>query len=144
MTQAKGPMADLVRDEYADEARERWGHTDAWRESARRTRGYSKDDWGRIRAEGDNVFKRMAALMAEGASPVSGAAMDLAEAHRRHVDRWFYACTSDMHRGLATMYTSDPRFTNYFEERSEGLAAFVAEAIRANATRFEGRSGQDT
>lgn len=36
---------------HAEEARERWGSTDAYRESARRTRGYTKADW-RIGAEG--------------------------------------------------------------------------------------------
>ena len=28
--------------EYEDEARERWGHTDAYRESARRTQAYGE------------------------------------------------------------------------------------------------------
>ncbi|WP_419165171.1 TipAS antibiotic-recognition domain-containing protein [Candidatus Palauibacter sp.] len=127
----------------ADEAWERWGHTDAWQESVQRTRGYTEDDWARIRAESDGVFKRMAALMADGVRPASAAAMDLAEAHRRHIDRCFYACSPDMHRGLAAMYTADPRFTAYFEERHEGLAAFVADAIQANAARPADRSGQD-
>ncbi|WP_419942063.1 TipAS antibiotic-recognition domain-containing protein [Candidatus Palauibacter sp.] len=127
----------------ADEARERWGHTDAWRESVQRTRGYSEDDWARIRAESDQVFEHMAALMADGVRPTSAAAMDLAEAHRRHIDRWFYPCSPDMHRGLASMYTADPRFTAYFEERHEGLSAFVADAIRANATRAREQSERD-
>ena len=126
-----------------DEARQRWGHTDAWRESVRRTRGYSEDDWARIRAEGDEVFERMAALMAAGASPESAAVTDLAEAHRRHIARWFYPCDPDMHRGLAALYTADSRFTEYFEARHEGLAAFVAEAIRANAARSGERCGPD-
>ena len=128
---------------FDDEGRERWGHTSAWRESVRRTRGYTENDWARIRAESDEVFGRMAALMAEGTSPTSAAAMDLAESHRRHIDRWFYACSPDMHRGLASMYTADPRFSAYFEERHEGLAAFVADAIDANAARPADRSGQD-
>ncbi|WP_419161625.1 TipAS antibiotic-recognition domain-containing protein [Candidatus Palauibacter sp.] len=127
----------------ADEARERWGHTDAWQKSVQRTRGYTEDDWARIRAQSDGVFERMAALMADGVRPTSAAAMDLAEAHRRHIDRWFYACTPDMHRGLASMYTADPRFTAYFEERHAGLAAFVADAIRANAARFRARSARN-
>ena len=120
---------DVRQAEYAEEARERWGHTDAWRESVQRTRGYTEDDWARIRAESDEVFGRMAARMAEGTSPTSAVAMDLAEAHRRHIDRWFYACSPDMHRGLASMYTADPRFTAYFEERHAGLAAFVADSV---------------
>ncbi len=136
-------MAVVDPGSFADEARERWGHTDAWRESVRRTRGYTEDDWARIRAESDEVFGRMAALMAEGTSPTSAAAMDLAESHRRHIDRWFYGCSPDMHRGLASMYTADARFTEYFEERHEGLAAFVADAIQANAECARERSGQD-
>ncbi|WP_423930400.1 TipAS antibiotic-recognition domain-containing protein [Candidatus Palauibacter sp.] len=135
MSQAKGPSVDPALDQYADEARERWGHTDAWRESVQRTRGYSEDDWARIRAESDKVFGRMAELIADGVSPTAAAAMDLAEAHRRHIDRWFYPCSPDMHRRLASMYTADPRFSAYFEERHEGLAVFVAGAIRANAAR---------
>ena len=127
----------------ADEARERWGHTDAWRESVQRTRGYSEDDWARIRAESDQVLERIAALMADGVRPTSAAAMDLAEAHRRHIDRWFYACSPDMHRGLASMYTADPRFSAYFEEPHEGLSAFVADAIRANAARARAQSERD-
>ena len=53
MAQAKGPTVDPSHAEYAEEARERWGQTDAWRESVQRTRGYSEDDWARIRAESD-------------------------------------------------------------------------------------------
>jgi hypothetical protein len=45
-----------------------------------------------------------------------------------------------MHAGLADMYESDPRFTAHYEERAEGLAAFVATAIRANAVRAEDES----
>src|ERR1700754_4567512 len=42
--------------DFADhqaEAERRWGETDAWRESVRRTAAYSKDDWLAIRAEAD-------------------------------------------------------------------------------------------
>ncbi len=136
-------MAVVDPGSFADEVRERWGHTDAWRESVQRTRGYTEDDWARIRAESDEVFGRMAALMAEGTSPTSAAAMDLAASHRRHIDRWFYACSPDMHRGLASMYTADPRFSAYFEERHAGLAAFAADAIDANADRFRERTARD-
>ena len=40
-----------------------------------------------------------------------------------------------MHAGLAGMYVADPRFTEHFEKRGEGLAMFVREAILANAAR---------
>ena len=128
---------------YADEARARWGHTRAWRESARRTRGYSEEDWARIRAESDGILARLAALLGDGTSPAAAAAMDLAEEHRLHIDRWFYPCDHDMHRGLAELYTADARFADHFEAHGPGLAVFVADTIRANAGRAQGASPPD-
>ena len=143
MTSSDVTDREFATMEYAEEARARWGHTEAWRESARRTRGYSDEDWVRVRAESDEVYERMAALLAEGARPESAAARELAEAHRRHIDRWFYPCGYDAHRGLAELYTSDPRFAEHFECRREGLSAFVADAIRANAARADARHERD-
>jgi len=40
-----------------------------------------------------------------------------------------------MHVGLAAMYEADPRFTKHYEDRAQGLAGYVAAAIRANADR---------
>ena len=36
------------------------------------------------------------------------------------------------------MYVSDPRFTASFDKHAEGLAAYLAEAIRANTARAGG------
>ena len=125
-------LEDFDHDRYEDEVRKRWGDSDTYRESMRRTRRYGKDDWARIEEEGEAVFARMAELMAEGARAAGRTAMDLAEEHRCHIDRWFYPCTHEMHASLAEMYTADARFTEYFEKRALGLAAFVRAAIRAN------------
>lgn len=65
--------------------------------------------------------------------------MDLAERHRRFIIGNFYECTGEMHRGLAALYVSDPRFTATFEQAAEGLARYVHDAICANASRREGR-----
>ena len=128
-------LEDFDHEQYEEEARERWGDSNAYKESMRRTRRYSKDDWTRIKAEGEEVMARLAALLEEGALSVSRAARELAEEHRHHIDRWFYPCSHAMHAGLADMYVADPRFTDYFEKRGEGLASFFREAILANAAR---------
>ena len=49
--------------EYEAEAEARWGDTGAYRESARRARGYSKDDWARFTAESDAVNDAVATLL---------------------------------------------------------------------------------
>ena len=82
--------------------------------------GRRLDDWAAIRAEGDSVVAALADLLAEGADATGCAGMDLAEAHRCHIDRWFYPCTHDMAGHIAAMYTADPRFTAYFEKRGGG------------------------
>jgi MerR family transcriptional regulator, thiopeptide resistance regulator len=120
---------------HANEVYARWGQTDEYAESLRRARGYSKEDWHRVQQEGGANEARMAALLAAGADPEGVEAMDVAEAMRQHIGRWFYLCSHEMHAGLADMYEADERFKAYFEKRAEGLAAYVAGAIRANALR---------
>ena len=124
-------------DEYEKEARERWGQTDAYKDSARRTKAYKADDWARIKAESEAIEAGMANLMTAGEAPDGPAAMDQAEQARLHIHRWFYPCSHRMHAGLADMYTADARFAAHYENRAPGLAAFVAAAIKANAARSE-------
>lgn len=123
---------------HAAEAEERWGHTDAHRESRRRTKGYTPADWTRMRAELDAVEAGFAAALTAGEPPDGERARAAAEAHRRHIDRWFYPCDAAMHGSLAEMYVTDPRFTARYEARAPGLAVYVAAAIRANAARRPG------
>ena len=132
-------LEEFDHEQYQEEVERRWGHSDAYQESMRRIRGYGKGDWTRITEEGETVVAGLAALMAEGAQAAGRAAMDLAEEHRRHIDRWFYPCSHGMHRNLADTYTADPRFEAYFEKRGKGLAIFVQDAIRANEARWRNR-----
>ncbi|MFW5472615.1 MerR family transcriptional regulator [Knoellia sp. CPCC 206450] len=122
-------------DEYQAEAQERWGETDAWKQSARRTKGYTKADWERIRAEGDAVNAAFVTALEAGLPADSPEAMDAAEAHRAQIDTWFYDCSHDFQRNLADMYLADPRFTKTYEDIAPGLAQYVRDAIHANADR---------
>lgn len=114
------------------EARERWGHTDAYEESARRTRSYTDEDWARVKAETESVEAAFAAALADGEAPDGARAMELAERARLYINDNFYPCSHAMHAGLADMYVADPRFRAHYEDRAAGLAEFVAAAIKAN------------
>jgi DNA-binding transcriptional MerR regulator len=122
-------------DEHAAEAQDRWGGTDLWAESKRRVAGYSKADWERIKAEGGAAVNALAEAMAAGEPPTGAAAMDAAEAHRRHIDSAYYPCPPAAHRGLAELYIADARFAATYEAIRPGLAQFVHDAIVANADR---------
>jgi DNA-binding transcriptional MerR regulator len=133
-------MLEVFGDEnpaqYADEAQERWGDTDAYRQSQSRTAGYGKDDWARIRAAQEAIGERIAVVYSSGAAPESVEAMDAVEEHRQFIDQHFYAVSPEMHVALGEMYLADPRFTEYYERIRPGLAQFVHDAIRANAARL--------
>jgi DNA-binding transcriptional MerR regulator len=120
---------------YADEVNERWGDTDSYRESNRRTSSYTKDDWIRIKSEQEAAGARFAAVMAAGRPADSPEAMDAAEANRLLIDRYFYDLSREMHVGLAEMYVTDPRFTKNYEDVAPGLAQYVHDAIVANSRR---------
>jgi MerR family transcriptional regulator, thiopeptide resistance regulator len=126
---------DKVGGEWAEEAEQRWGDTDEFRESQRRAATYSKADWVTIKEEGDAGLRRFVDAMQSGQPADAEPAMDLAEAHRRYISRWFYDCGYEMHRGLATMYISDERFTKTYDDAANGLARYVHDAIMANAAR---------
>lgn len=121
--------------EYAAEAEQRWGGTDAWDQSRRRTSRYTADDWKAAMAEQQAAAERLVAAMQAGLPADSDEAVDAAEAHRQQISRWFYDCSYEIHRGLGDMYVQDPRFTATYEDMAPGLATYVRDAIHANADR---------
>lgn len=125
----------FLENPHEEEARERWGETDAYRESNRRVKGYSAEDWARYEAESVAVNMRLVELMQAGLAADSIEAMDAADLHRDLIHRWFYPCDHQFHRNLGDMYIADPRFTANIDKTAEGLAAYMRDAIAANAAR---------
>ncbi|PWK71850.1 DNA-binding transcriptional MerR regulator [Streptomyces sp. CG 926] len=128
-------FGDFDPDEHAEEAQRRWGGTDAYKESARRTASYTKEDWQRVQAQAEGINRRFADLLASGAPAECEEAMDLAEEHRGWINGSYYFCTYEVHTCLGEMYVADERFTQYYEAVRPGLAVYVRDAILANAVR---------
>lgn len=133
----KDLFGDGFSDEYRAEAEERWGDTDAWKQSAARTKRYTQADWAEVKAEADAVNAAFVAALTSGAAHDSDEAMAAAEAHRAQIEHWFYDLDHTFHRNLADMYVADPRFTKTYEDIAPGLAQFVRDAIHANADRHD-------
>ena len=125
--------------EYEDEVRERWGSTDAYRESERRTVGYGEEQWRAIREESDAIVRDFAELLESGEAADGERARAVAERNRQHLARWFYDCSPEMHRRLGEMYVTDERFARNYERGVPGLAVYVRDAIAANAASGAGR-----
>jgi DNA-binding transcriptional MerR regulator len=126
---------EFKSEDYEQEAEQRWGNTDAFKESRRRTSGYTRQDWERLGQESEQIYRAAAALMEAGTPATSPAAMDVAERHRAHIARWFYPCPPAMHQGLGELYVNDPRFTANIDRLRPGLSRYLCDAFRANAQR---------
>jgi DNA-binding transcriptional MerR regulator len=118
--------------QYEEEAKERWGDTDAYKESMRRTKSYGKAQWDQIQADWQKIYADMAVLMKSGTAVADASVQALVEAHRAHIDRWFYPCSVEMHKGLGAMYVQDPRFKANLDKVADGFAQYLSDAIAAS------------
>jgi hypothetical protein len=125
----------MTQDIYAAEAKERWGDTEAYKQSQNRLGNYSKEDIAKAQAAMQEATNIVLEAMNEGLAPTSEKAMAGAEAHRQAITDYWYDCNFEIHKGLATMYLADPRFTAHYESQKAGLAKYIHDAIIANANK---------
>lgn len=119
-------FSDHKMDKYKAEAKERWGNTDAHKQSVARTKNWTKEDYKRMGEEGLALTRQIALVMH---LPVSDPKVqELTKLHHASIEV-FYTCSTEMYTGLAEMYITDPRFTKYYEDIAPGLAQFVHDAI---------------
>jgi DNA-binding transcriptional MerR regulator len=128
-------FGDFDPKEYEEEAKQRWGDSDAFQESTRRVSRYTESDWKAINAEVDGIYAQFLALMAADTAPDALPAMDLAEKHREHISKWYYSCSPEIHASLGQMYVADTRFKTNIDKAGEGLTEYMSAAIAANAAR---------
>ncbi|OBF95899.1 transcriptional regulator [Mycobacterium sp. 852002-51152_SCH6134967] len=125
-------FGSAVFDEYAAESEERWGRTDAWKQSQQRTARMTKQDWIAFKADNDALLTSLAEAHRDDVVPGTERANELAAWHRENIER-FYDCDHDMHVRLAEMYLADERFTRYYDDVEPGLAQFVYDIIVASS-----------
>ena len=124
-------FGDFDPTEHADEVALRWGDTDSYEDSMRRTNTYDAEDWERIQAESRDIAGRFVELMEAGVAADGPGTRALVEEHRAHISRWYYECSPEIHAGLGAMYSTDTRFSENIDRAGQGLAAYLSEAIAA-------------
>lgn len=120
---------EQAQKQYAEEAKQRWGSTEAYQQSTKRAAAYSKDDWARIKTEWDRIYDGFAAQM--GNDPASPAVQKLVAEWQALISKNFYDCPNEMLAGLGEMYIADERFTKNIDKRAPGLAQFISDAFAA-------------
>lgn len=115
-------------DAYAAEARQRWGHTDAWRESQEKTRGKSKAE---LVADADglmDIFRRLGEYRTGG--PGAPEVQALIGELRQFICDHYYNCTPQILNGLGQMYAAGGDMTaNIDRAGGPGTGEFARAAI---------------
>lgn len=119
---------EQVRKKYAQEARERWGETEAFVQSRQKTAKYGKEQWKMIDDTAQQIYGKFVAHMGEG--PKSAGAQSAVREWQEHITQYFYTCTDEILAGLGAMYVADERFKNNLDAYASGLAQFMSEAIQ--------------
>ncbi|MCL6589247.1 MAG: MerR family transcriptional regulator [Firmicutes bacterium] len=120
---------------YAEETRQKYGHTEAYQESVKKTAGYTKEDWARILGDAGRIYQKIASLMDQG--PANPEVQQAVAEWRRHISDNFYNCTPGIFRGLGDLYVDDSRFTENIDKVRPGLAAFLREAMHIYCDNLE-------
>ena len=120
---------ETLKQQYALEARERWGGTEEYAESERR-------DAARTREEAQGVLEEMNAILRDFAEiraipPEDARAQALVTRLQEHITLRHYPCTDEILAGLGAMYVQDERFRKNIDRFGEGTAAFISRAIAA-------------
>lgn len=117
--------------EFEQEVQERWGDTDAYKQSTSRTSKYTKDDFAAAKVDQEAATEMFVVAFGNSYSVRSEQAQAAVLAHRQAISKWFYDCSVEMQKNLALMYIEDHRFKAYYDGRVRGLAQYVHDAIMA-------------
>jgi len=117
--------------QYEDEAKERWGDTEAYAQSQSRTSKYTHEDFAAAKVDQEAATELFVYAFGNSLPTTSDKAQAAVVAHRAAISKWFYECSVEMHKNLALMYVQDPRFKKYYDGRVNGLAQYVHDAIMA-------------
>lgn len=118
---------DALREQYAEEAKARWGNTDAYRESTKRASKWTEADKARLEKESGEIFAAFAAL--GGVDPADARVQALVSRWKAFISQSYYNCTNEILAGLGQMYLADERFTKNLDAFGAGTAKLMSEAI---------------
>ena len=119
---------ERTKEKYREEVEQKWGGTDAYKQSKERTELYKKEDWAAMMEKSKKIMK----LFSEhrGENPESKEVQDLVKMWQDFITESYYDCTNEILAGLGEMYTGDERFTENIDEFGKGTAQFMGEAIK--------------
>ncbi len=111
-------------DKYTNEAKQKWGHTDAYKEFEEK-----HSDFADKTDELMQIFAEIGKI--KHLSPDCEKAQNQIKKLQNFITENYYTCTDEIMKNLGQMYIGDERFKNNIDKAGGvGTAEFTAEAIR--------------
>lgn len=116
-------------EQYAEEAKQRWGNTDEYRESQKKAEGRTDSDNALIADGMMNIFRGIGKI--KDTQPDSSEAQALVKKLQQYITDNYYNCTPQIFGCLGEMYVGDERFRENIDAAGGiGTAEFTAKAIK--------------
>lgn len=121
-------------EQYKEEAKARWGNTDAYREYAQRV--LQKTD-REIQQNSEELMQALTALAElKDHQPSADVVQQQVKAFQQCMTANYYTCTNEILAALGEMYVDNVRFTRNIDQAcGDGSAMFIRDAIRAYCAR---------
>lgn len=123
-----GNFSKEEAEKYAEEAKKRWGHTEAYKQSQERVKKMGREGLEEVLKKAGKLTEEIAACMQGGESATGEKAQKLIAMHYDGL-RAFYEPNLEMYKGLAEMYVADERFKANYENVAAGLAEYMRDAM---------------
>ncbi len=118
---------EQAKAQYAQEVKERWGSTEAYKESQRREQARTEQQNEAALREMNALLDRFGALA--DASPEDPRVQALVGEWQACISKWYYPCTNEILAGLGQMYLGDSRFRENIDSHGPGAARLMSNAI---------------
>ena len=119
-----------AKSSYEKEVKEKWGHTEAYKQSLEKTSEYSEEKQKDVNEGLMAIFADFSEAMKDGVPADSTEAEAIAQQLQAYITENFYTCTKEILSGLGEMYVLDERFKANIDKYGEGTAEYARNAIK--------------
>lgn len=127
-------------DEYARQAKESYGKTEAYREFTEKSKDWTPETTAEISKEFMQIFQEFGTMLSY--KPESECAQAQVEKLRNYITEYFYDCTPEILNSLGQMYSGGGSMTENIDQKSgKGTAEFAAAAIAIYCGKIKNSAG---
>lgn len=127
----KGFKEEMIREnekKYGSEVREKYGDEAADASNAK-LMNLTQEEYQAMENLGNEIKNLLNEAVKQGISPESETGRKAMELHKEWLSYTWKTYSRDAHIGVVQMYTADERFTQYYDEKVPGCAAFLKAAV---------------